>query len=233
MEARAVKASTDKRRRDTPAVGERLASVPPVQQARLRILEASVMLFAAHGFEGVSTGRIAAEAGISQSVVLYHFGSKRKLWREAMLHLFARIGVAGVATPTDMKDLEPLSQLRVALRRFVRISAHHPELGRIIMREGAEGGERLDWLVRNALAANYTVYIGLVVAAQQAGTIKQHPPFLLTILLHAACSMLFNLQPLVEAVEGGRLGEYKLEELADMILDTLFSGICVPEGASQ
>jgi AcrR family transcriptional regulator len=198
---------------------------PPALLARERILNASVMLFATHGFEGVSTVRIAAEADISQSVVLYHFGSKRTLWREAMLHLFARIGAAGIANASDMKDLDPLSQLKVALRRFVRLSARHPELGRIIMREGAEGGERLDWLVRNALAANYAVYTGLVQAAQAAGQLKTHPPFLLTILLHAACSMLFNLQPLVEAVDGSRLAEDRLEELADMILDTLFEGI--------
>jgi AcrR family transcriptional regulator len=184
-----------------------------------------VALFAAHGFEGVSTARIAAEANISQSVVLYHFGSKQKLWREAMLHLFARIGAGTIASASDMKDLDPLSRLRVALRRFVRLSARHPELGRIIMREGAEGGERLDWLVRNALAANYQVYTGLVAAAQAAGQVKPHPPFLLTILLHAACSMLFNLQPLVEAVEGSRLADDGLEEIADMIIDTLFEGI--------
>ena len=199
--------------------------VPPAQQGRQRILEASVKLFAAHGFEGVSTVRISEDAGISQSVVLYHFGSKRKLWREAMLHLFAHIGAAGITNASDMKDIDPLSQLRVALRRFVRLSARHPELGRIIMREGAEGGERLDWLVRNALAANYAVYTRLVEAAQATGQVKPHPPFLLTILLHATCSMLFNLQPLVAAVDGSHFAEDRLEELADMILDTLFEGI--------
>ncbi len=224
-------AKTAADRRPGAASGETIprqiasSHVPAAQQARQRILDASVALFAAHGFEGVSTVRIAAEADISQSVVLYHFGSKQKLWREAMLHLFARIGAAGITTASDMKDLDPLSHLRVALRRFVRLSARHPELGRIIMREGAEGGERLDWLVRNALAANYQVYTGLVSAAQAAGQVKPHPPFLLTILLHAACSMLFNLQPLVEAVDGSHLADDRHEELADMILDTLFEGI--------
>jgi TetR/AcrR family transcriptional regulator len=196
------------------------------QQARNRILDASLALFARHGFEGVSTTRIAADAGISQSVVLYHFRSKEKLWRAAMLHLFARIGVAGVTSTADIKDLDPLSQLRVSLRRFVRLSARHPELGRIIMREGSEGGARLTWLVRNALAANYAVYTGLVSAAQASGQVKPYPPFHLTILLHAACSMLFNLQPLVEAVDGAPLDAGAgLEALSDMILDTLIDGI--------
>jgi AcrR family transcriptional regulator len=195
------------------------------QLARVRILDAAVTLFAAHGFDGVSTTRIASAAGISQSVVLYHFQSKENLWRSAMLHLFERIGTAGIPSTSDIKDLRPLMQLRVALRRFVRLSARHPELGRIIMREGAEGGERLDWLVENALAVNYAFYVGLVTRAQEAGEIKTYPAFHLTILLHAACSMLFNLQPLVEAVDGTPLERDMLDRLTDMILDTLFDGI--------
>jgi AcrR family transcriptional regulator len=197
--------------------------------ARQRILDTSVTLFAAHGFEGVSTTRIAAGAGISQSVVLYHFQSKENLWREAMLHLFQRIGVASLTSTSDIRDLDPLSQLRVALRRFVRVSARHPELGRIIMREGAEGGERLDWLVTNALSANYAVYVRLIGAAQEAGQVKRYPPFRLTILLHAACSMLFNLQPLVEAVDGAPLAPDNLQALSDMILDTVIEGIATRE----
>lgn len=201
--------------------------------ARTRILDASVALFARSGFEGVSTTRIAVEAGISQSVVLYHFGSKEALWRQAMLHLFARIGAPDVAAQADTKDLDPLSRLKVALRRFVRLSARHPELGRIIMREGAEGGERLDWLVENALAANYAVYTRLVVEAQAAGQVRPHPPFHLTILLHAAASMLFNLQPLVEAVDGRPLAEAGLDALTDMIVETMFAGIATQPLAPQ
>lgn len=192
---------------------------------RTRILDASVALFAAHGFEGVSTTRIADAAEISQSVVLYHFGSKEALWREAMLHLFARVGTVGVGSASDTRDLDPLLRLKVALRRFVRVSARHPELGRIIMREGAEGGDRLDWLVANALAVNYAVYTRLIVDAQAAGMVQPHPPFQLTILLHAAASMLFNLQPLVEAVEGRPLLVDRLDALTDMIVETVFDGI--------
>jgi AcrR family transcriptional regulator len=210
-----------------PASGRKARSADGTD-GRTRILDASVALFAAHGFEGVSTTRIAEAAGISQSVVLYHFGSKEALWREAMLHLFQRIGAAGVASTSDTRDLDPLLRLKVALRRFVRVSARHPELGRIIMREGAEGGERLDWLVANALSANYAVYTGLIADAQAAGMVRPHPPFQLTILLHAAASMLFNLQPLVEAVEGRALPLDRLDALTDMIVETIFDGIAVP-----
>lgn len=193
--------------------------------ARTRILDASVELFARHGFDGVSTTRIAVAAEISQSVVIYYFGSKEALWREAMLHLFSRVGAEGLMSNADTKDLDPLSRLKVAMRRFVRLSARHPELGRIIMREGTEGGERLDWLVENALTRNYAVYTGLIREAQSAGQVRAYPAFHLTIVLHAAASMLFNLQPLVEAVDGRPLTEVGLENLTDMIIEAVFAGI--------
>jgi AcrR family transcriptional regulator len=203
--------------------------LPDGAQARVRILEASVELFARHGFEGASTTRIAAAADISQSVVLYHFGSKEALWRAAMIHLFNRVSAVGSVSNADTKDLDPLSRLKVALRRFIRLSARHPELGRIIMREGAEGGERLDWLVENALSVNYAVYTRLITDAQEAGQLRPHPAFHLTILLHAAASMLFNLQPLVEAMDGRPLQENGIDRLIDMIVETVFTGITVRE----
>lgn len=202
-----------------PKPGSRL------QAADVRILDAAVRLFARHGYDAVSTARIGQEAGISQSVVHYHFETKEKLWRAAMLHLFRQIGIAGRTTVADVKDLDPVSRLKVAVRRFIRLSARHPELGMLIMREGAEGGERLDWLVRHALRDNYAIYVGMIETAQRAGALKAYPPFHLTILIHAASSMLFNLQPLVEAVQERPLAEFDLDSVADMIIDTLFHGL--------
>jgi len=56
---------------------------------RGEILAVAMELFAQHGYDGVSTADIAAAAGLSQSVVLYHFSSKENLWRDAGGGLFA------------------------------------------------------------------------------------------------------------------------------------------------
>ncbi|MGQ9368673.1 TetR/AcrR family transcriptional regulator [Azospirillum sp. ST 5-10] len=50
------------------------------------ILDAAERIFALHGFDGTSMRQIAAEAGVAQALLHYHFGSKEKLF-EAM---FAR-----------------------------------------------------------------------------------------------------------------------------------------------
>ncbi len=48
------------------------------------LLRAALQQFAAFGFEGASLQRIAAEAGLSKSSVLYHFASKEALLDAAL-----------------------------------------------------------------------------------------------------------------------------------------------------
>jgi len=56
------------------------------QNASYGILDAAERIFALHGFDGASMRQIAAEAGVAQALLHYHFGTKEKLF-EAM---FAR-----------------------------------------------------------------------------------------------------------------------------------------------
>jgi len=48
---------------------------------RERLLEAALFLFGERGFEGASVRDIAAEAGVSQGLIRFHFGSKEGLRR--------------------------------------------------------------------------------------------------------------------------------------------------------
>lgn len=44
------------------------------------ILDAAELLFAAHGFYGVTTRQVAAEAGVDTALIHYYFGAKRDLF---------------------------------------------------------------------------------------------------------------------------------------------------------
>jgi AcrR family transcriptional regulator len=74
---------------------------------RERILEAARTLFAAHGYVNTSTQEIAAEAGVAEGSIFYHFGSKKNLLT-ALGVLFAQELVRVMrGSSEDLSDLEP------------------------------------------------------------------------------------------------------------------------------
>ncbi|MCG8692946.1 MAG: TetR family transcriptional regulator, partial [Minwuiales bacterium] len=49
--------------------------------ARERLLDAAVGLFAERGFDGVSTRELVSRAKVNLSAITYHFGGKEALYR--------------------------------------------------------------------------------------------------------------------------------------------------------
>lgn len=132
-------------------------STPPRRQARSaatqeRILEAALVEFGTHGFDGASTRAIAQRAGVHQPQINYHFAGKDELWRAAVDHLFARLdeAMADVAGPEDL------------VRAFVAFAAEHPELNRIMVQEAPSGSGRLEWLVERHVQARFDLLAALV-----------------------------------------------------------------------
>ncbi len=108
------------------------------------LLDAAAVEFAAHGFEGASTRRIAERAGAHQPQINYHFASKEQLWRDTVDRLFGHLA-APVADARDGADVA--DAFAAGVRRFLVVSAAHPELNRIINQEATSPSARLRWLV--------------------------------------------------------------------------------------
>lgn len=54
------------------------------EKTKLRILDAAEPMFADEGIQGVSMRQIASAAGTDLSLVIYHFGSKEKIYRAVL-----------------------------------------------------------------------------------------------------------------------------------------------------
>jgi TetR/AcrR family transcriptional regulator, regulator of cefoperazone and chloramphenicol sensitivity len=61
------------------------------EDTRRRILEAAIEAFAADGYDGVSTRRLAERAGVNLPAIQYYFGSKEGLYRAAIGHIVRQI----------------------------------------------------------------------------------------------------------------------------------------------
>ena len=166
---------------------------------------------------------------MSQSVVLYHFGTKDALWREAMQLLWSQVAVE--ALPEEvLADVDVISQLKIALRNLVIVAAKHPQLGRVMLWEGASGGERLEWLRKTLLAPHYNVFTRFVAAAEDAGKLKRGDPVMIMIMAHSAAAMLFNLAPLTTPLLGRSPFEPEVvREQADLLVSIFLTGMLKDE----
>ncbi|MEM7339078.1 MAG: TetR/AcrR family transcriptional regulator [Actinomycetota bacterium] len=110
------------------------------------LVNAAISEFAAHGFNGASTRRMAEAAGTYQSQIKYHFNTKDELWRRCLDRLLAELD-ATIAEATDHSRNDPLALVDAAIRGLVRFAAKRPQLSRIMMHEATSPSDRLTWLV--------------------------------------------------------------------------------------
>ena len=133
-----------------------------------RLLVAAAAEFAAHGFEGAATRRIAERACAHQPQINYHFASKELLWQATVDQLFAELD-AEVAGGTGAGRDDPVDALAAGIGGFLRFSAARPELNRIINQEATAPSARLDWLLDAHLRPRFEVVAGLWGAVRDAG----------------------------------------------------------------
>src|ERR1700742_526401 len=69
--------------------------------ARARILDAAVKLIAREGINDVRIARIAMEAGVSASLLRYHFASRDSLLAEALEHSYELAGDIRIGTDEE------------------------------------------------------------------------------------------------------------------------------------
>jgi AcrR family transcriptional regulator len=142
------------------------------EAARDDILDAAERLFAAKGFDGVSTAAIAKEAGVSQSQIHYHFDTKQRLWDKVFERRFADY-FAAQSSLLDDRELDDMQRMRDSITSYFRFCAANPDymklLGRAQLNEekGAEG-EETEQMGEALMQKGSEV----ILAAQKAGAIR-------------------------------------------------------------
>jgi AcrR family transcriptional regulator len=206
---------------------------PAEERSRDRILTAALEEFATLGFDGTTTGEIARRAGVTQPLVHYHFASKDALWRAAVASAFQEAIAAFDGVLTELADLEPIDQLKVLVRRYVRFSALHPEIGRIVSAEGARGGPRLQWLVDQRITGEFDAFRVLYERAVDDGALKDLPYQHVMTSLTAAGAYVFMVRAAMADMYGIDVTDPEvIEAHADTLVEIIFHGIANAPPAS-
>ncbi len=114
---------------------------------RNALLDTAIEAFSLSGFEGISVRQLEEQAGVNRGLVAYHFGDKDQLWRESVDRLFTALADDFLDRVELLADVAPREAARGMVRAFVRYSAAHPELNRLMMQESVAASWRVDYLV--------------------------------------------------------------------------------------
>ncbi|WP_281648349.1 TetR/AcrR family transcriptional regulator [Parendozoicomonas sp. Alg238-R29] len=101
------------------------------EESKQKILEATISLLEQYDLKALSLDRIAKEAGIAKSSVLWHFGSKEMLVADAIHQVFQEIE----SSVHDMQlgHLPVLKRLEAMLDHIVTLIEKRPKLKGIIL----------------------------------------------------------------------------------------------------
>ena len=196
---------------------------PSADGTRERILAAALDLFSERSFEGASTRLIAERAGVQQPLpdlpLRHQGGAVADGGRTALRGAGRRAGerVAGLRGVDD----ETVARLVVA--DFVRFSADHPQLHRIIMQECKSEGERLAWLVERHVRPLYDGALAMLEPLVATGRVRDLPPAHLYYLLTGAVATIFVLAPECRLLTGvDPVEEEEVERHVEAVLSMVF-----------
>lgn len=167
-----------------------------------RILAAARSLFAESGVSGLSTRRVAEQAGVNLSLIHYYFGSKEGLVR-ATLRGELLGAMADVAAGLDANLASPDLFVQFPLRMLAVMRAD-PIRGQLLRRVLATNPERLtravEELGRHGLIGMRGVMLDSIERAQAAGSLPDLPPRSLLLFLLSSAYGLLLAAPLADAL---------------------------------
>jgi AcrR family transcriptional regulator len=178
------------------------ATRPSAEATRDRILDAALELFSELSFDGATTREIAAQAGVTQPLLNYHFSSKEELWRAAADRLFETLGTAMRERAQGLRGVDELTVARLLVREFIFFSAAHPQLHRIITQECKTDGPRMDWLVERHIRPMYETTTALFERLVAQGLLPAVPAPHLYYILTGAGPTIFVLGPECQRLTG-------------------------------
>jgi AcrR family transcriptional regulator len=149
---------------------DRVPGAPPGRAGlAARLVEVAARLVATEGLAGLSTRRVAAEAGTSTMAVYSRFGSMPDLVAAVVKEAFQRFGDELSATAKGTGDpLSDLAALGLAYRRF---ALAHPHLYKVMFDGAPAGRATLNDEDRAAAFATFDILVAAVARAIEAGSL--------------------------------------------------------------
>lgn len=129
----------------------------PGADTRERLVQAGLVLFGRHGFDGVTTRALAEAAGVNLAAIPYHFGGKEGVYAAVAEHVVSTCGtemldVIAEVLPQGERPSTPLEatqRLKTLITGVIRVITRSPTrtlYGSFIVREQLQPGAAFEML---------------------------------------------------------------------------------------
>jgi len=182
---------------------------------RVYILDQAILLFAAHGYSGVSMRDLSKAVGISTAALYHHFPDKQSLYLDAMEYVFAdKAEEMTIALDGDGAPLERLEQFII---RFVELMGSDPSFRALLQRELLDGNEtRLKLLAERVFVGPFQAITALAKDLD-----PDCDPHMLAISMTGLVLFHYEIEPLSSFLPGGRRGKRHKRKITNHLTDLL------------
>lgn len=190
-----------------------------------RILEASTAAFTRDGYKGARMRSIAADAGTTIQLLVYHVKSKENLWEMTMEHMLRRFESHHALNRERNAGASATEHLKQLIVDLVHFCAANPQLHRIMTQEGGQLSPRLAWLCENFVRPGFEEFVALTVAAQREGTVRtDFQPERLRYAVVSIASVPFSVAAEYEYfIDRSPFSPGEIERTIDMIFGMVFT----------
>ncbi len=152
------------------------------EDAKGQIREAALALFAESGFDATSVGDIAKKAGVPKANVLYYFGDKEELWKNAVDHHWEEIDVYYADTLPQPMPVT-IDGLALLISTYLKVCRKYPPYVQLPNLEGHAETWRTSWLANKHLKRHTEAMKAYFLELVEAKVVPEMDPvFFQTIL---------------------------------------------------
>ncbi len=196
------------------------------EKARQRLLDTAIRLFAENGFAGTSLDEVVTDAQINKRMVYHYFGSKERLYQEALSAEYRKLET--LEAKTLLPD-DPIGKVVEDLvSAYFSFLQANPEFVHLILWENLNKGRSLDAMeVQLSKSPLMERLVEVVCAGQKKGTIrKEIDSRFLLISLIGNCMVYYSNRFTLSRALGLDLADPKVLECASKaVADMILNGI--------
>ena len=171
------------------------------EQVIANIKSSAEIIFAEHGYSGASFGKIAIQAGIPKSNVVYYFSNKETLYREVVEDIF---NVWRDAADSIRVENDPIEALGAYIDTKLELARNRPYGSKVWANEIIQGAPVVQDYLENELRAWAEDRQAVIQAWIDKGLIRSISPKHLLYLIWSGTQHYADFQHQIETLNGGK-----------------------------